>query len=83
LLRWLTGQSDGTSDSPKNYSGACSGILESGWFITVRPGAPDTVRWHTGQSGAPIFSTLKDLLRFFIESLTWFLSWFVLNLVHL
>jgi hypothetical protein len=41
-----------------NYSGACPGIAESGWFGVVRPGAPDTVRWHTGQSDAPIFSTL-------------------------
>jgi hypothetical protein len=26
------------------------------------PGAPDTVRWHTGQSGAPVHSTLKSFL---------------------
>jgi hypothetical protein len=38
----------GSPDSPVNYSGAHPGILESGWFITVRPGAPDTVRWHIG-----------------------------------
>jgi hypothetical protein len=25
-------------------------------------GAPDTIRWHTGQSGAPVHSTLKSLL---------------------
>jgi hypothetical protein len=83
--RWRVGSccSAGSPDSPVNYSRACPGIPESDWFITVRPGTPDTVRWHTGQSGAPIFSTLKDLLRFFIEFLTWFLSWFVLNLVHL
>jgi hypothetical protein len=28
------------------------------------PGAPDTVRWHTGQSGAPDHSTLKSFLLF-------------------
>jgi hypothetical protein len=38
---------------------------------------------HRTLSGAPFFSTLKVLLRFFIESLTLFLSWFVLNLMHL
>jgi hypothetical protein len=27
-------------------------------------GAPDTVRWHTGQFGAPDHSTLSSLLRF-------------------
>jgi hypothetical protein len=53
-----------------NYSGTRPGIPESGWFGVVRLGAPDTVRWHTGQSGAPFYSTLKFLLRFFIESLT-------------
>jgi hypothetical protein len=51
--------SAGSLDSPMNYSGARPGIPESGWFITVRSGAPDTIRWHTGQSGAPFFSTLK------------------------
>jgi hypothetical protein len=47
------------------------------------PGAPNIVRWHTEQSGAPFFSTLKVLLRSLIESLTDFFSWFVLNLMHL
>jgi hypothetical protein len=36
-----------------NYSGAASRILEGGKFRVELPGAPDTVRWHTGQSGAP------------------------------
>jgi hypothetical protein len=90
LLRWLTRQSDGTPDSPVNYSGARLQIPE--WLVwscttlvhrTLSGGAPDTVRWHTGQSGTPFFSTLKVLLQFLIVSLTWFLSWFVLNLMHL
>jgi hypothetical protein len=34
-------------------------------------------------SGAPQISTLNVLLQFLIESLTEFLSWFVLNLMHL
>jgi hypothetical protein len=42
-----------------NYSGAHPRIPESGWFGVVRPDAQDIVRWHTGQSGAPIFSTPK------------------------
>jgi hypothetical protein len=29
------------------------------------PGAPDTVRWHTGQSDAPSFSTLKGFAPVF------------------
>jgi hypothetical protein len=40
-------------DSPVNYSGAPSEILEGSEFSVECPGAPDTVRWHTGQSGAP------------------------------
>jgi hypothetical protein len=43
----------GTPDSPVNYSGVAPRILEGGKFGVDLPGAPDTVRWHTGQSGAP------------------------------
>jgi hypothetical protein len=45
--------SSGTPDSPVNYSGVASQIPEGGKFGVNLPGAPDTVRWHTGQSGAP------------------------------
>jgi hypothetical protein len=34
-----------------NYSGAAPRIPEGGKFGVGFPGAPDTVRWHTGQSG--------------------------------
>jgi hypothetical protein len=34
-------------------------------------------------AGAPLGNTLLVLLQFLIESLTEFLSWFVLNLMHL
>jgi hypothetical protein len=40
-------------DSPVNYSGAPSDFPEGSKFSFECPGAPDTVRWHTGQSGAP------------------------------
>jgi hypothetical protein len=40
-------------DSPVNYSGAASRIPEGEQFGVGVSGAPDTVRWHTGQSGAP------------------------------
>jgi hypothetical protein len=45
--------SAGTPDSPVNYSGAPSDFPEGGEFRVECSGAPDTVRWHTGQSGAP------------------------------
>jgi hypothetical protein len=49
---WCTGQSGATPDSPVNYSGAASRISEGGKFGVELPGAPDTVRWHNGLSGA-------------------------------
>jgi hypothetical protein len=51
--------SAGTPDSPVNYSGATSRIPEGEQFGVGDPGAPDTVRWCTGQSGAPDQGTLR------------------------
>jgi hypothetical protein len=48
--RTLSGDS---LDSPVNYSGAPLEFSEGSEFSDECPGAPDTVRWHTGQSGAP------------------------------
>jgi hypothetical protein len=48
--RTLSGASP---DSSVNYSGAASQFPEGEEFNVECPGAPDTVRWHTGQSGAP------------------------------
>jgi hypothetical protein len=42
-----------TPDSPMNYSGGHFQKPEGGEFRVDLPGAPDTVRWHTEQSGAP------------------------------
>jgi hypothetical protein len=36
-----------------NYSGATLEKPETVSLILYGPGAPDTVGWHTGQSGAP------------------------------
>jgi hypothetical protein len=51
--RWLTGQSGAPPDSPVNYSRTPPASPESGLFTRVQPGAPDTVRCTTGQSGVP------------------------------
>ena len=40
--------SAGTPDSTVNYSGAPLEIPEGSEFGFERPGAPDTVQWHTG-----------------------------------
>jgi hypothetical protein len=37
-----------TPDSPVNYSGAPLDFPEGEEFSVKSPGAPDTVRWHTG-----------------------------------
>jgi hypothetical protein len=57
-----------------NYSGAPLDFPEGEEFIVKSPGAPDTVRWHTGQSGAPdqgyfgypLLSLLNPILGLFI-----------------
>jgi hypothetical protein len=51
--------SAGAPDSPVNYSGAAPGKSEAGEFELIHPGAPDTVRWCTGQFGAPDQRTLR------------------------
>jgi hypothetical protein len=56
--RWLTGQSGAPPDSPMNYSRTPPNFPESGLFTEVQPGAPETVRCTTGQSGVPVRAEL-------------------------
>jgi hypothetical protein len=58
--------SGGAPDSPVNYSGAPLKIPEGEELDVEVPGAPDTVRWHTGQSGAPDQGTLRLSLALFV-----------------
>jgi hypothetical protein len=53
---------------------------EAEQFRVILPGAPDTVRWCTGQSGAPDQGSLRLVLLLSIWTLSWTLYWFVLNL---
>jgi hypothetical protein len=75
--------SAGTPDSPVNYSGVAPIIPEGGKFGAGFPGAPDTVRWHIGQSGAPDLGTLRLPFALFVWTLSWSFYWFVVNLWHL
>jgi hypothetical protein len=50
---WLTEQSGAPLDSPMNYSRTPPNFPESGLFTGGQPGAPDTVRCTTGESGVP------------------------------
>jgi hypothetical protein len=58
-VRHLT-LSGATPDSPVNYSGGAPEKPEGEEFELVHLGAPDTVRWCTGLSGAPD----QGILRF-------------------
>jgi hypothetical protein len=50
-----------------NYSGAPLDFPEGEEFSVKSPSAPDTVRWHTGLSGAPDQGTLRLSLALFVE----------------
>jgi hypothetical protein len=63
---WHTEQSGTTPDSPVNYSGEQFQKPEGGKFGVILPGAPDSVRWHTGQSGAPDQGSLRLSFALFI-----------------
>jgi hypothetical protein len=76
-----------TSDSPVNYSGAPLSFPEGEEFSVKSPGAPalsggapDTVRRHTGQSGAPDQGTLWLSLALFVEPISWSFYWLSVNL---
>jgi hypothetical protein len=72
-----------TPDSPVNYSAPAWKIPEGGEFALKSSGALDTVRWHTGQSGAPDQRCLRLALCSFDESNTWSFYWLSVNLLHL
>jgi hypothetical protein len=57
----------GTPDSPVNYSGAAPRKPEASKLEFFHPGAPNTVRWHTGQSGAPDQGSLGFLCSFVLN----------------
>jgi hypothetical protein len=50
-----------------NYSGAVPEKPEGEELKSIDPGAPDTVRWHTGQFGAPYQGSLRFLCSFLFE----------------
>ena len=66
-VRCHTRQSGATPDSLVNNSRVASEKPEGEEFRLYRPGAPDTVRWHTGQSGAPEQGSLRFPLLLSVE----------------
>jgi hypothetical protein len=57
----------GTPESPVNYSGVAPQKPKAEQFRVDLPGALDTVRWCTGQSGAPDQGNLWLLCSFLFE----------------
>jgi hypothetical protein len=72
--------SGGAPDSPVNYSGAPLEIPEGEEFSLKSSGAPDTVRWCTGQSGAPDQGAFGYPFALFVEPFTWSFYWLFVNL---
>jgi hypothetical protein len=72
-----------TPDNPVNYSGAPLEFPEGDEFDLESSGAPDTVRWHIRQSGAPDQRCLRLSLCSFVEPNTWSFYWLRVNLWHL
>jgi hypothetical protein len=66
-----------------NFSALALEIPEGDEFELKSSSAPDTVRWHTGQSGAPDQRSLWLLLCPFAEPDTWSFYWLSVNLLHL
>jgi hypothetical protein len=73
----------GAPDSPVNYSIAPLRIPEGEEFSLESPGAPDIVRWCTGQSGAPDQGTLRLSLALCVEPFSLSFYWLFGNLWHL
>jgi hypothetical protein len=66
-----------------NYSGTPLDFPEGDEFELESSGAPNTVRWHTGQSGALDQRCLRLSLALFVEPNTWSFYWLSVNLWHL
>jgi hypothetical protein len=62
------------------------GVVIPGGYLPIAistGGAPDTVRWHTGQSGAPDQGSLRLSLALIVEPFSLSFYWLVVNLWHL
>jgi hypothetical protein len=80
---WQIGQSGASLDSPVNYSGEAPRKSEASKLELIYSGAPDTVRWCTGQSGAPDQGSFRFSLLLSFEPFLITLNWFVVNLWNL
>jgi hypothetical protein len=84
LLRWLTRHARCTPGNPVNYSGARPGKTRE-WHVRLVLGLVHRTLSgaHRTLSGAPLAAHSQVFAPNLFESPTEFLSWFVLNLMHL
>jgi hypothetical protein len=76
--------SGGAPDGPVNYSEVPLKIPEGEELKVEFPGAPDTVRWHTGQSGVPDQGSFGCPFALLFEPFFLvFFYWLIVNLWHL
>jgi hypothetical protein len=66
-----------------NFNALTLDFPEGDEFELKSSGVPDTVRWHTGQSGAPDQRSLWFFLCPFVEPNTRSFYWLSVNLLHL
>ena len=69
-----------TGHCPVNYSAPAPKIPEAEEFCARSPGAPDTVRCATGQSGAPDQGAFRDAFCSLFEPNFGLFNWLVENL---
>jgi hypothetical protein len=83
-LLWSTGHCPVVHQTcPVNYSETPLKIPEGAKLVVEFPSTPDTVRWHTGQSGAPEHGSLRLSLALLVEPISWSFYWLSVNLWHL
>jgi hypothetical protein len=85
-VRWATGHCPVRQPRHSTVRVRPLELLSSGppdSHCTLSGGAPDTVRWHIGQSGAPDQGCLRLNFAPFIWTLSFDLYWFVVNLWYL
>jgi hypothetical protein len=66
-----------------NYSGAALSFPEGEEYGLEFPGAPNTVRWHTGQFGAPDQGAFGYPFPLFVEPFSWSFYWLIVNHWHM
>jgi hypothetical protein len=76
-VRWII------AERPWNFPKVASSASSTLVHRTLSGGALDSVRWHTGQSGAPDQGAFGLSFALFVWPLSWSFYWLIVNLWHL